>query len=318
VYSTDVVPDALITQWLNESYFRTARQAQWPWTATALVTGTDTPAFDAQFHAALAYEAAITTLAFVSDDTKRSESYASLASALIVDMAIFYLPAAATGAAGNLTQMVRMVRDTLGMYDNKAVTDAIIKVHINRAYNELARMHDWDWLETSYNSVIPAAVNGAHTIALNNGTRRVLEAYLVDDSGEVREIVGLPNLDRIPDNTPGVYYDVNFSGQVIIRPEQESSSRVKIRYTQANVNLGDNDGPLFADQFDTILVYRAAVSILSIYAPDDKRGQTFMDEYTLLYEGMRTLYELDHDFRSIQLGEEGLNTRRYYPWFKPA
>ena len=146
IYSTDVVSDSLVTRWLNESYFEIARRATWPWSPTELVTGTDTPAFDAQFHAALSYRAAIKTLNFVSDDTKRAETYAGEYTVLLADLERYYLPSAATGNASNLAGMRRVVRDLTGLYSQSQLPDALIDTYINNAYNELARRHDWDWL----------------------------------------------------------------------------------------------------------------------------------------------------------------------------
>jgi hypothetical protein len=33
---------------------------------------------------------------------------------------------------------------------------------------------------------------------------------------------------------------------------------------------------------------------------------------------MYAMYELVHDNRPFQMGEDGVQTRRYYPWFRPA
>ena len=319
VYSSDVVPDSLITRWINESYFGIYRQGDWPWgPPTELVTGTDIPAFDDQFHAVLAYSAAIAILGFSSDDTKRAELYSGQVQSFVTDMRVFYFPSAATGSSNTLTTLVRLVRDLIGSYDNKAVTSDLIKVHINRAYNELANMHDWDWLERSYSGEMPTPSAGVHTVMLTNGTRRVLDAVAVMKNGEVREMVQTPNLDLIEENASGIYYDVTVAGVLKMKPVQYNVEEVKFRYTQANVNLTDSTGPLFLPQFNTMLAYRAAASLMMVMAPNDPRIATFMAEYQSMYEGMWKLYELDHDDRTFQMGQDGIETRRFYPWFRPA
>lgn len=357
VYSSDVISDTLLNRWINESYFKIARQAEWPWTATELYTNTDTPAFDAQFHSVLSYQAAIVSLAFMSDDTNRSEAYSALAGQLITDMITFYLPAAATGDTSSLTSLVRATRDLLGMYNNKALTDEVIITHINRAYGELQRMHDWDWLTLTEDISLPAYDSNTEshniTTLLFNSVgfgftgdayifntsppenlvegnpyllKQIKEMYIVKPSGEVKEVVHAPNLDRIPKNSSGAYYHMTQAGSLVIKPEQEDGSKIKVRYRINNhtLKLPPEEGqapkntPLFDPQFNMILVYRAAVSIIAIYVPDDKRGQNFMDEFTALYSSMYTTYAASHDNHSIQLGSDGISTRVYYPWFKPA
>lgn len=438
VYSTDVVSDALVIRWLNESYFEVERKATWPWTATALVSGTDVPDFDEQFHSILPYRAAVKVLNFVSDDSRRSETYggefslllqdlqryylsgeatgsystagslvrlvrdltgvydgdavsdalllkwvndaqfelarqrtwpwsgfvvvmgsadvpafsassaaqfnhvlayraaarlvATLGSEgnqvevfigeygnLVVDMEKFYFTSAATGVSNTLSNMIRVVRDLTTMYSAQTLPDSLIRTYLNNGYNELARRHDWVWLELVHNVSLPASVGGVHTVVLPNGTRRVLEAYVVLNSGEVREMVNTPNLASIEVNQSGVYYDIDFAGNVTIKPVLDNVDSVKFRYLSSNVDLVDgSDVPAFDVSFNMILPYRASIAVLSQMAPGDPRSTWYETEYTSLYEGMYSMYQLIHDNRSFQLGEDGVQTRRYYPQFRPS
>jgi hypothetical protein len=321
VQSTDVVTSTLMTRFINESYKELARRQGWPWlvagTVTPLSTGTDTPVFVEEFHAVLSYRSAVKVLAFVSDDTPRQEAYAQEYEILVKDMESYYLTGEATGVSANLTQMARLVRDITGIYDTDMVTDAMIKIYLNNAYSELARMRDWDWLETSIDVAMPAWTSDVHTINLASGTRKVLEAYIVDDSGYVEDMVGVPSLLDVEDTDGLVKYDVTADGVFKFKPEQDSSYSVRVRYLQGWATLGDSDAPLFAAQFRMILVYRAAISVLGQAVPDDPRVEVFDNEYGVLLDGMVKHYELDHDTRTLQFNSEGTNTRRYFPWFKP-
>jgi hypothetical protein len=439
IYSTDVVPDSLVTRWLNESYFELQRRSTWPWTATELSTNTDVPAFDAQFHAILAYRTAIKILNFTSDDTSRAEGYSIEAgglladmeryylsgeatgsyatagalvrltrdltgvydadtisdalllrwvndaqlelarqrtwpwsgsvtvmspsdapafssssnaqfnhilayraaarvalmlgdeggrmeqfggeyNALLSDMERFFLAAAATGATNNVSAMTRMVRDLTGIYSNQSLPDSLILVYLNNAYNELSRRHDWDWLEATHEVPLPAPAGGAHQLSLPNGTRRIMEAYIVFKNGDVQEMVNVPNLARIEVNDSNIYYDVDYGGNVVIRPVQsDNEATLKFRYLRANVDLvTGTDVPSFDTSFRLILPYRAAVTVLSQFSPNDPRIESYEAEFMSLYQGMYTMYELVHDNRSFQLNEDGTRTRRYYPWFRPS
>jgi hypothetical protein len=320
VYSTDVVSDTLVTRWINEAYREVERKASWPWSPiTLLSSGSNIPAFDEQFHQVLAYRAAVKVLGFLSDDTKRNEVYMAEFAQLLQDMLKADLSGLAPGTSGTLAQMVRSVRDLVGVYDRQVVTDAVIKMYINSAYVELSQLHDWDWLEANHSAALPAAVDGVRTVSLSSGTRRVIDAVLVRPSGEIVAMVQVPSLSPIEVNDSGVYYDVNYSGAVRIKCPADTEGTVRIRYTQATATLSsDGSTPAFASQFSMILVYRAAASVLAAITGDDKRISTLMAEYDSLYQSMRSLYELNHDDRPIQIGERGAQERRHKAWFRPA
>lgn len=219
----------------------------------------------------------------------------------------------------NLSALRQHVRDLTGVYSTDVVSDTLVNLWINEAYNEVARDRDWDWLEQSYTAAVPAPVSGVHTINLANGTRRIITAYLVNTNGSVEEMVNTPTLDSVEDDSPKVYYDVNFSGVFRFTPEQPLDYTVRIRYSAANVSLSsDSDVPAFDEQFHAIVAYRAAVKVLQFVSDDTPRSEYYLNEYASLLAGMYSLYELDHDYRTFQLGEDGVNTRKYFPWFKPA
>jgi hypothetical protein len=47
-----------------------------------------------------------------------------------------------------------------------------------------------------------------------------------------------------------------------------------------------------------------------------KRNENFEGEANRIIESMIGEYQIDHDNRPIQLGGEGIQQRRYIPWFK--
>lgn len=320
VYSTDVISDTLLNRWINESYRELARLQTWPWLpVTDLTTGTDIPAFDDEYHHVLAYRAAARVLRFQADDTPRGEVYLQEYQAIVQDMLKDYLPALAPALSGTLAQLRRLCRDLSGIYDASTIPDAMVDMMINDAYNELAVAKDWDWLESNVEVAVPAFIAGKHTINLANGTRRVLESYLVAPDGSVREMIQVPHLSDVTEWDNNIKYDVTVDGVLTFGPEQEDSNTVRVRYLTANVELvTDSDVPAFLAQFHKILAYRAVIKMLSLVASDDARIALFGAEYQAMFESMVALYELDHDTNVIQMGKEGLNFRSYIPWFKPA
>jgi len=219
----------------------------------------------------------------------------------------------------NRTALTTHVRDLTGIYSSDVVSDTLIHTWINEAYNEIARERDWDWLELTHSGTVPAAVDGIHTINLTNGTRRVLSAYIIDINGNVEEMVQAPELDHVEISDSQIRYDVNFSGVFKFAPEQDTNKTVKIRYTRTNVELSTGtDSPVFDSQFHVALAYRAAVKVLAFVSDDTNRTEYYLAEYASLLDGMYGLYELDHDSRTFQLGQDGIESRKYFPWFRPA
>ena len=235
VYAKDVVSDTLLYRWINEAYFELARRQTWPWLPVSTLVATPSPtspAFDAEFHQVLSYRAATKVLRFTADDTPRAEAYTQEYNSLVNDMENQYLSGQASGTSATLTQMTRLVRDMTGVYDKDVVSDAVIKVYLNNSYNEIARQRDWDWLENTETVAMPAFINGAHTVNLTNGTRRVLEAYIVDPDGSAEAILERPSLLDIGINEYRAYYDVTTAGVVTVAPQQDSSYLLKFRYTR--------------------------------------------------------------------------------------
>ena len=317
VYSADLVSDALIDRWVNESYFELARMQVWPWLPIVTLSGSASPAFESQYHQVLAYRAAVRVLRFMSDDTTRSESYTQEAQLIIADMEKDYLPALAPATSGTLAQLRQFTKDLTGMYDG-SVSDAMISAYLNDSYAELASAKDWDWLESTYQVPVPAYVGGRHTINLPFGTRRVMDAVLFSPDNSIKKMIQVPTLNDVSDWDNEVKYDVNVSGVMTFAPAQSSEYSVRVRYLIAAGTLADGDTPAFLPQFHKILAYRAAVKILSYARPEDPRIALYGGEYQSLFDSMITMYELSHDSYPIQLSSEGNNYRSYVPWFRPA
>lgn len=234
----------------------------------------------------------------------------------------------------NIIDLTTRVRQLTGVYSSDVVPQELIYGWINEAYAEVSRERDWDWLEITEVQALPAWTvapqhsTGAHIVQLENGTRRIISAYLVSSGGEVEEMIQVPTLNDIEPSASGVRYDVNYTGEVRIAPEQDATKSVKIRYSRSNlVMLPYESGefgeipvgsPVFANEFHTILAYRAAINVLAFIADDTKRADFYASEYDRMLDGMVNMYELDHDYRSFQLGQDGVETRKYFPWFRPA
>lgn len=316
VYATDLVSDSLLDRWINEALFELYRTNKWSWAATTLVTGTDTPNFDAQFHAILAYRTAVKVLATQADDTKRAEAYAAEYTGFLASMVQFYFPKVAAAAVGNRGQLRQQVRDLTGAHTDD-VSDAMLNQWLDEAYNSVARQKDWDWLENTQEF----AVTGVGPYALTNGSRRVLSAQLIDERGVVEEVFERADTVNVNSNRRAAYYDVTTGGSLTLSPEERfdggENYTLRVRYTRALTNfVNDASVPLFAAQFYPMLAYLVAFKTLQFLNGDENRGAMCQASAAELFDGMVAFYELSHDDTAFQMGVEGRELQQYPYWFR--
>lgn len=309
------ISDGMLNLWINQAYDEVERAQKWPWAdaKTPLVTNTDQPAFDLQFRSVLVYRAATKALSLVGDQGNRTEAYGAEYTNMLASMVEHYLPALAAGGVTTLAELRRTTRDMLGSYE-KGLSDFLIDRFINQAYSDLARMKPWTWLETSAEDTLVANVV---TWNLPYGTRRVLELFLVNNEDDVEEAILVPHVLDVPANSAELRYDITSDGSVTIAPPQDHEITLRARYIVKHVELAfDEEEPLFDAQFRIVLCYGAAARILTMQGDASKRNQNFEAEAMRIIDSMMTEYMLDHDNRPIQLGGEGIQQRRYIPWFK--
>ena len=316
VYATDLVSDTLLDRWINEALFELYRTNKWSWSAITLVNSTDTPTFDAQFHSILAYRTAVKVLATQSDDTKRGEAYAAEYAGLVASMVQFYFPKVATAAVGNRGQLRQQVRDLSGAHTDD-ISDAMLNLWLDEAYNSVARQRNWDWLESTQEF----EVTGVGPYSLTNGSRRVLSVQLVDSRGVVEEVFERPDTVNVNSNRRIAYYDVTTAGSLTLSPEQRFDNTeeltLRVRYTRALTNFAnDSSVPAFAAQFYPMLAYIVAVKALQFIGGDENKAAMCQASAAEMFDGMVFFYELSHDDTAFQLGAEGRELQQYPYWFR--
>lgn len=316
VYATDLVPNSLLDVWINEALFELYRMRDWPWAVSTLVTVTDTPTFDSQFHAVLAYRTAIKVLSTQSDDTKRGESYSAEYSGLVGSMIQFYFPKIAAGAVGNRGQLRQQVRDLSGINGGE-VSDAMLNQWLDEAYNYISNQRSWDWLE----SIQEFAVTGVGPYVLTNGSRKVISAQLVNESNIAEEVFERADTVNVSSNRRVAYYDVSSSGSLTLFPEGRFDSNenltLRVRYTRALTNfVNDASIPAFVAQFYPILSYMVASKTIKMLTGDENKAMVCDQSFAELFDTMVTFYELSHDDTAFQIGIEGRELQQYPYWYR--
>lgn len=304
IYSNDLLDDALLNDFINEAYDEIATSRIWPWLngRVPLVNNADTPLFDEIFHPALSYRAAQKVLTHQSDTTNRGETYAAEYGLLVERMAELYMPAIATGANTTLEDLRWLVRDFIGAYSFE-LPDRVINRLINDSYNELARLRQWPWLEASYEEQLD--VNDT-TLTLPNGARRVMNVF-ADDGQNIVEVKSRPQLVDVAENTRQIFYDVDYSGNLVIAPKQTKLLTVSVRYLVRNVELTDEQGSTtaFDNQFNSLLSYMAALKAIGIYGSTRSVPEALAAQVQEGIAGMISEYLVDHTDGIMQIGGDG-------------
>lgn len=172
----------------------------------------------------------------------------------------------------------------------------------------------------------------------------VKEAYLVTGgaNGRQQRMIRVDSLADIPEGSEQVYYTVEAYHEanevrMLIAPKQETNGTF-VRWVVVNpvpridswsVEVYDPETEettiVFSEtffeippQFNMLPVYRAAQLVLQQVAPEDPRIETYGNTFASLLDAFVTFDQLNHDTATFSIGQQGKDTPRYVPWFKPA
>lgn len=180
----------------------------------------------------------------------------------------------------------------------------------------------------------------------STGIRGVLvkEAYLVTGgfSGRMQRMIRTDSLADVHENSDQVYYTLEIDHEdnkvrMFIAPEQETNG-TSVRWVASNpVTRIDNYSTEVYDpetdttstvysstffevppQFNMLPVYRAAQLVLQQVSPEDPRIETYGNTFASLLDAFVSHDQLNHDTATFSIGQQGKESPRYVPWFKPA
>lgn len=230
--------------------------------------------------------------------------------------------ATAQTTRGNLRQLVRSVTGVYG----KSVPDTLINAWINEEYQVLAAERNWAWLEQLHQVEVAA---GASTFTLPNGSRKILELFVVEklsgstnvqDNVSSSDIVyAVGSVLDVESNGARYVYDVSDGGVVKISPTPTNDITVRARYVIETPQLtSDGSTPAMAEKFRSFLAYSAAVKVCLYSNAPQNIVDLCNTSATSLYASMYNEYQLSHSTEPLQIGGSGLETRKYLPWFRTA
>lgn len=178
------------------------------------------------------------------------------------------------------------------------------------------------------------------------GIRGVLvkEAYLVTGgfSGRMQRMIRTDSLANVHENSDQVYYTLEMDHEsnevrMFVAPEQETNgtsvrwvasnpvTRIDSYSTEVYDPETETTSTVFSStffevppQFNMLPVYRAAQLVLQQVAPEDPRIESYGDTFASLLDAFVSHDQLNHDTQTFSIGQQGKDTPRYVPWFKPA
>jgi len=229
-----------------------------------------------------------------------------------------------TNISGNLSTttaggMVYQVSSLLRDFSTELPTNLIFN-WINTEYQLLSTEYDWPWLTQEVYLTLPAGLSNI-SLSFLGVDYSILNVYMVkqDGNGNTTDVQIVPPVPHTLDgemNDSQYRYDI--SGTFLsITPTPTEPTTFAIRYkTVPNSLLTSNATTLFSAEFTPYLVYRAAYLGSAWSDQAKKLTPMFEAEAQRVKDMMYKYYMTDRSTEPFSIGERGLETRKYLPFFK--
>jgi hypothetical protein len=136
VFSKDIITDDLLLFWINEAYFELSRLYEWPWNPITPLKIDESPEFDANFFAILAYRVAPRVLDVEADDSPRSAAYTKEYEKMLDNMYRSLLRGQETVVPSSMDDIVLQVRIILDEFSPR-MENSLIEARITESHDEL-------------------------------------------------------------------------------------------------------------------------------------------------------------------------------------
>lgn len=227
------------------------------------------------------------------------------------------------------------------------LSDAMIDTFIDDAYMQIVNERSWNFLERSSIFPVYPGLYQYPILTENFGytpVRRVLNVYKVtgpqgmsayDAFGDSKNV---ETVNRIPTTIDGQLdsskyrYDIRtapvnvmiddelftvMAGEIMLSPIPTEDFFLKVRYIAEPLSLVNGGQVLFDVQFIRVLVYAAALNVISFTQFGDKKLiQMYAKQVEDIKAQMYRYYELDASTDAFSLGETGLSIPKYVPHFR--
>jgi hypothetical protein len=217
----------------------------------------------------------------------------------------------------NLENLVELSRQLIGDYSSDIPNGLLQQWVLDEAVN-LAMEKDWPFLR-SYATVVLAPGQNQITVSELD----ILSAYVVNTtSGDSEEVKHRPHLLDVSQNNNKYYYTCPDKQTIIISPVPTQTETFNF-YTRNYSSIGVDNGSanayvLFSPLFKMLIPYRVAIKGIAFSPNQNNKAliQIYQEQAYKIFENMVSYYMNEKNMETIQLGVQGVEDRKYIPYFR--
>lgn len=210
----------------------------------------------------------------------------------------------------NLSAIRDRARSLSGIRLESLRSDEQIDQVINESYQEVIELSQWPFLAASQ-----AVTINSESEEFSSPTAFSDIASVTYDSGSQKSVrmrqTTLDELEELDDQSGDPIYFARVS-EFVFRvwpiPEQSISLNVRGKLLVDPLNK-ESDTPIFAEQFHSILSYRAAVKMLQEEGDDSGRSEFYQQEANNFYARMQQFYNKTGNKGLFVMGGRGSRRR---------
>ena len=284
-----------------------------------------------------AYEVAAKLSVEINNDANMAQAFQAQADAALNDLILKYITNYGPETYGNsyndgptIGFMASQIR-FLTQQHTRDIPDNLIYSWIDTEYRTLLLEKDWNFLKLEALFTVPS---GTQTLNLTNyigNTNRINGVYRISEDGNIiSEIERTTTLLDVPTNQSNMYYTVPTPNTIFIQPAPTQTIVIGVRFTMTPPSIfvqkyDDSGLPVEFDKFQLLYLdpmfcdvinYRVALKVLAMNKGDKTLMSMYQSTAQDLLQSMINYYQLDHSTDTFSMGEKGLQTKKYIPYFR--
>ena len=220
----------------------------------------------------------------------------------------------------SLSNLVELTKQLTADHTNNVPPMLIQQWLIEEASN-LTIEKDWEFRKTDLVITLPAGVD---TFVGPSDDFSIIAMFIVNSNGiTTSEIKHRSHLFDVTQNSSKYFYQQVGRNEIKIGPVPQEDLTIyfkMIEYTYLTYNEDLTEAyTLFTNHFRMILPYRVAIKALA-YSGNNPNAKNLIPLYQAaadnLYDNMINYYNGENNLESFQLGAEGIDVRKYMPFFR--
>jgi hypothetical protein len=224
----------------------------------------------------------------------------------------------------NLENLISLTRQLINDYSND-IPNGLIQQWVIEEANNLSLERDWSYLKTDISLTLPAGVD---LFTTPYADAEIISMYLLGTDGNtIEEIKHRPHFLDVDKSSSKYYYKVNTNpdtniNEIQIAPKPDTNIVIGARVINQSA-LGWDNGfnnafALFSPRFKMLIPYRVAVKCLAFNGNPNAKNliPIYLQSAQTQLDAMISYYQGENNVENFQIGVQGLDTRKYIPYFR--